>query len=149
MFAEVLGEELDGEGFRDVAPSDPAQGSGDGRTDEIKTDEFAALEFVVYGGFGQDGDGVFDEDGAFEGFNGVELEMRGKCDAGGSEVSVDDFSSGQICGEGDEFMDADEAGGDFGFGGEGVIGGADEDELVVSEGLDFDAGASCWECNEA
>ncbi len=39
-------------------------------------------------------------------------------------------------------MDSDEAGRDFGFVGEGIVGGTDEDEFIVSEGLDFDAGAS-------
>ncbi len=56
-------------------------------------------------------------------------------------MAVDDFTGGQVSGEGDEFVDPDEAGSDFWFVGEGIVGGADEDEFIVSEGFDFDASA--------
>jgi len=149
VFAEVLGEKLDGERLCDVATGDRAEGSGDGRAGEFEADEFAPLEFVANGGFWKDGDGVFDEDRAFEGFDGIELEVGGEGDAGVGEVTVDDFAGGQVGRECDEFVDADEAGGDFGFVGEGAIRGADEDEFIISEGLDFDAGAASGECDES
>ena len=145
----MLGEKLDGERLGYIATGDPAEGSGDGGAGEVEADEFAALEFVAHGGFWEDGDGVFHEDRAFEGFDGIELEVGGEGDACVGEVTVDDFSGGQISRERDELMDADEAGGDFGFVGEGVVGGADEDEFIIAEGLDFDAGAASGECDES
>ncbi len=64
-------------------------------------------------------------------------------------MTVDDFSGGQVCGECDEFVDPDEARGDLGFVGEGIIWGADEDEFIVAEGFDFEAGAAGGEGDEA
>ena len=81
VFSEVVGEQLDGEGFGDVAPGDPSEGAHDGGAGEGEADEFTAVEFFANGGFWEDGDGVFDENGAFEGFDGIELEVWGEGDA--------------------------------------------------------------------
>ena len=89
--------------------------------------------------FGDDGDSGFDFDGAFHGFDVIELHDVVDVDAAFAQDLVDGLAGGYIGFEPDEFLAVELFEADGAVAGEGVIGVGDDDAAFVAEGDDLEA----------